>query len=82
MYKKRLTESVGIKKLQVEEIELNIAYFEAKKAWKELQPEIEKLEALEQAEIQKQQEEMKEAEKSKIQPVKQGKPRKKVEITK
>jgi hypothetical protein len=56
-YKKRLTESVHLKRLQVEELELNVRYFEVNKEWKGMQPEIEEFEATERAERQKQQEE-------------------------
>lgn len=57
-YKKRLKESVDLKQLQVEEIELNIRYYNAKKMWLDLQPEVEKLEAREKAEIAKTQAEL------------------------
>jgi len=56
-YKKRLRESVELKRLQVEELELNIHYFEVNKAWEDLQPEVEAYEAQKKAEHQKQQEE-------------------------
>ena len=50
-YKKRLKESVELKELQVRELELNVQFYNASKAWTELQPEIEELRAKEQAEI-------------------------------
>jgi hypothetical protein len=56
-YKKRLRESVELKRLQVEELELNIAYFAANKEWKKLQPEVEAIEAEERAKMQKEREE-------------------------
>lgn len=79
-YKKRLEEGVKLKRLQVEELELNIKYFEAKVAWKALQPEIEELEAQEQAEMKKLEESQRQSMKLKSKPdittVKTGKPRK------
>ena len=44
-YKKRLTKGNELKRLQVDEIVLNIQYHKAKKEYMELAPEIEKLEA-------------------------------------
>lgn len=49
-YKKDLRDNNEMKKLQVEEIELNIRYYEARKKWKEMYPEVQEFEALEQAE--------------------------------
>jgi len=57
-YKKRLKESVELKQLQVEELELNIRYYNAKKMWLDLQPKVEELDARERAEIAKSEEEM------------------------
>jgi hypothetical protein len=53
-YKKRLRESNELKELQVKEFELNIAYFKNKKEWMDLGPELEALEAREQAIIAEQ----------------------------
>jgi hypothetical protein len=50
-YKKRLMKGNEMKRMQVEEIRLNIDYFKAKREYMELGPEIEKLEAKEQAQI-------------------------------
>ena len=88
-YKRELASNVEIKRLQVEELELNVKYYHAKMAWRELQSKVEELEAKEKAEIaemrekrQKEMEELrkeKEAEKKpekKIEVVTQGKPRK------
>lgn len=47
-YKKRLRENVEIKRLQVEELELNTRFYVAKEAWVDMQkriPEIEEKEA-------------------------------------
>jgi len=46
-YKKRLTKSNELKRLQVEELELNIAYYEKKKLWLDLIPKMDDLEAKE-----------------------------------
>ena len=48
-YKKRIREGNELKKLQVEELELNIRFYESKKQWMELAPKMEELEAREQA---------------------------------
>ena len=53
-YKKGLREGNELKKLQVEELEYNVRYFHAKKEWMEVQPELEEIEAKEQAILQKQ----------------------------
>ena len=85
-YKRRLKDSVELKRLQVEEVELNLRYFEAKKAWKIANEEIMKLEAEEQAEEQRLEElrkkEMEEKlpAKPKIIGVEKGKPRTEEEI--
>ena len=60
-YKKRLKESNELKSDQVKELELNIRYYEVKKQWMDLQPEVEALDAREQALIQKAREEQKAA---------------------
>lgn len=52
-YKKQLREGNDLKKLQVEELELNNRYFHAKKEWMEVQPELQEIEAKEQAILQK-----------------------------
>jgi hypothetical protein len=52
-YKKSLREGNDLKKLQVEELELNVRYFNAKKLWMAAQPELEEIEAQEQAILQK-----------------------------
>ena len=51
-YKKNLREGNDLKRLQVDELELNVRYFNAKKAWMAAQPELEKIDAQEQAMIQ------------------------------
>ena len=53
-YKKRLREGNELKRLQVEELQLNNMYFEQKKLWTKIQPELQEMEAKEQAQIQKQ----------------------------
>jgi len=52
-YKKNLREGNDLKKLQVEELELNVRYFNAKKLWMAAQPELMEIEAQEQALVQK-----------------------------
>ena len=51
-YKKNLREGNDLKKLQVEELELNVRYFNAKKLWMAAQPELMEIEAQEQAIMQ------------------------------
>lgn len=51
-YKKNLREGNDLKKLQVEELELNVRYFNAKKLWMAAQPELQEIEAQEQAIMQ------------------------------
>lgn len=48
-YKKRLRENNELKRLQVEELELNISFYENKKKWMDLAPAMEELEAREKA---------------------------------
>lgn len=48
-YKKRIRLSNELKKLQVEELQLNIAYYNNKKEWMDLSPAMEALEAKEKA---------------------------------
>ena len=55
LYKKRLKEGNEVKKMQVEELELNIRYYDAKRNWFDLQDKVEELEAEEQVLILKQQ---------------------------
>jgi hypothetical protein len=55
-YKKRIRESNELKRLQVEELQLNIAYHDNKKAWMDLAPSMLELEKREQ-EIQAEQQE-------------------------
>lgn len=52
-YKKGLRENVELKRLQVEELELNIRYYDAKVKWRDMIPKVEELEAIEQAEAMK-----------------------------
>ena len=51
-YRKRLKEGVELKRLQVEELELDIRYYDAKRKWLDLQPQVDELEAEEQAKMQ------------------------------
>ena len=53
-YKKRVSDANSLKSIQVEELELNIRYYKAKKEWFDLLPKVEELDALEQAMQQKQ----------------------------
>jgi hypothetical protein len=57
-YKKRLKEGIELKRMQVEELELNIKYFNVRKEWRDLQPAIQEMEAKDQAEIQEMREKM------------------------
>jgi len=52
-YKKRLKEGNELKLMQIEELELNIRYYDAKRKWLDLQSEVDKLEAEEQVLIKK-----------------------------
>ena len=54
-YKKNLVSGNALKRLQVEELELNVRYFNAKKLWMAAQPELQEIEAQEQAVIQEEQ---------------------------
>lgn len=76
-YKKRLRESVEIKELQVKEIELNIAYYEATKAYAVIENILMEEEARNQAQIQKEKDD---ANKPKLEIVKTGVPRTEEEI--
>lgn len=55
-YKKRLTKSNELKRLQVEELQLNIAYYEKKKEWLDLIPKMDDLEAKEKKMMQEEEE--------------------------
>ena len=48
-YRKDLRANVELKRLQVEELELNIRFYESKVKWLELAPKLEEIEAQEQA---------------------------------
>lgn len=52
-YKKQLKEGNELKLMQIEELELNIRYYDAKRKWLDLQSEVDKLEAEEQVLIKK-----------------------------
>ena len=54
-YKKNLVSGNALKRLQVEELELNVRYFNAKKLWMAAQPELQEIEAQEQSVIQEEQ---------------------------
>lgn len=56
-YKKKLRENNEVKRLQVEELELNLKFYEYKRKWLDIQDDILKLEKDEDAHIKKQQEE-------------------------
>ena len=56
-YKKGLKAGNEMKTMQVEELELNIRYYNAKRKWLDLQPQMMELEAEEQAMILKEQKE-------------------------
>lgn len=47
-YKKRLRDGNELKKMQVEELELNIRYYNAKRAWFDIRGKVEELDAEEQ----------------------------------
>ena len=51
-YKKELREENDLRKLQVEELELNIRYYNAKRTWLDLREKVNELDAEEQALIQ------------------------------
>ena len=54
-YKKNLREGNDMKKLQVEELELNIRYYTAKRQWLDLREKVDAMDAEEQAIIQEEQ---------------------------
>lgn len=56
-YKKRLKENVEVKRLQAEELELNVRFYEAKEAWIEMQGRISQIEEKEAQLIAREQEE-------------------------
>ena len=59
-YKKNLREGNDLRKLQVEELELNIRYYDAKRKWLDLRDKVNELDAEEQAIIQEEQRRRKE----------------------
>ena len=65
-YKKRLRENVEMKRLQNEELVLNIQMYKNRKEFRDLQPKIQELEALEQADLLKAQEEYRKAMEEKV----------------
>lgn len=65
-YKKRLRESVELKRLQVEELELNIKFFELRGKHRQVEAAMAEEEAMEKAQMQKMQEEAKSKTKPKI----------------
>lgn len=80
-YKRRVRESVELKRLQVEELELNIRYFNVRQEHKKIEALIHEEEAKEQAEMQKAKAAA-ERKASKLEVVKTGKPRTEEEIEK
>ncbi len=52
LYKKNLREGNDLKKLQVEELELNVRYYEYKRKWLDLRPAVNALDAEERAIMQ------------------------------
>ncbi len=58
-YKKRLRDNVEIKRLQVEELELNTRFYMAKEAWLEMQKRIPEIEAKEAKHIAEEEEKAK-----------------------
>ena len=80
-YKKRLRESVEMKRLQVEELELNIKYYHVRQKHKKVQLLIQEEEAKERAEMQKAKQ-VAEKRAAKLEVVKTGKPRTEEEIEK
>lgn len=74
-YKKRLKASVELKRLQTEELELNIKYFELAKAWDDMQKDVQEYEAQKLAQEQQTRAEMEKKQSNIITP-KIGKPRK------
>jgi len=80
-YKRRLRDSVELKRLQVEELELNIRFYHVRQEYKKVEVLIHEEEAKEKAEMQKFKEEQ-EKKKAKLQVVKAGKPRTTDEIVK
>jgi hypothetical protein len=65
-YKRRLRESVELKKLQVEELELNIRYYHVSKEHEKIEALIQEEQAKKKAEAQKVMEEAKKQNESKI----------------
>jgi len=60
-YMKRIRKSNEMKRLQVEELELAVDYYNAKVAYNEVKPHIDELEALEQARAEEERKKQKEA---------------------
>jgi len=79
-YKKRLRESVELKRLQVEEIELNIRFYHVRQEHKKVAVLIQEEEAKEQAEMEKAKKENELKKAKKIEVVKVGKARTEDEI--
>ncbi len=80
-YKRRVRESVELKRLQVEELELNIRYYHVRQEHKKIEVLIQEEEAKEQAEMQKARAAA-ERKANKLEVVKTGKPRTEEEIEK
>lgn len=81
-YKKRLKESVEVKRLQVEELELNVKFYKVSKEYEQISKLIEEEEALRKAEALKMKEDIEKKSKQKLEKVKVGKPRTDEEIEK
>lgn len=79
-YKRRIRESVELKRLQVEELELNIKYYHVRQEHKKIQLLIQEEEARERAEMM--QKRAMDEKKAKLEVVKTGKPRTEEEIAK
>lgn len=82
-YKRRLRESVELKRLQTEELELNIKFYHLRQEYKKVEGLMHQEEALERADRQQAEENIKNQEKkmkARVQPVPTGKPRTKEEI--
>ena len=80
-YKRRVRESVELKRLQVEELELNIRYYHVRQEHKKIEVLIQEEEAKEHAEMQKARVAA-EKKTAKLEVVKTGKPRTEEEIEK
>lgn len=73
-YKRRLRESVEMKRLQVEELKLNLEYFHYRKELQSVEKEMSEMEAKEKAQLKA------EEESKKVIPIKRGKPKNDAEI--